>query len=185
MRKVLIRAVIAIAITSVYGTMVLAEEVKSGDNFSTVGSTRNFASAPKVHEYLFAARRGPAALDRIALHRVTRSPAGSSEYPVILYLPGTWMNGTVAPDNPRDSLGVSFAARGIDFWALDYRTHFVPVASAQSDLAELKGWTNALFEVDIDAAVRFIMATTGRRRIAVAGFSRGVSLAYLYAADHP
>src|SRR5260370_39115995 len=49
----------------------------------------------------------------------------------------------------------------------------------------LKGWTNEVFESDIDAAVRFIAATTGRKRIFVTGFSRGVSFAYLYAALHP
>jgi pimeloyl-ACP methyl ester carboxylesterase len=149
------------------------------------GSARNFASASDVHEYIFAAQRGPSPFDRIALHRITRSSAASSKFPVILYLPGTWMNGTVAPDDPDHSLALFMASHGVDFWALDYRTHFVPAESAPSDLGELKDWTNALFASDIDAAVRFIEATTGRRRIAIAGFSRGVSTAYLYAAEHP
>jgi pimeloyl-ACP methyl ester carboxylesterase len=95
------------------------------------------------------------------------------------------MNGTVAPDDPHHSLALFMASRGVDFWALDYRTHFVSAGVAPNDLAELKDWTNAVFCADIDEAVRFIQAKTGRRRIIVAGFSHGVSLAYLYAAEHP
>jgi pimeloyl-ACP methyl ester carboxylesterase len=77
------------------------------------------------------------------------------------------------------------AAHGVDFWALDYRTHFIPPRTPQSGLAELKGWTSDLFESDIEAAADFVMQTTGRERIYVAGFSRGASFAYLYAARHP
>jgi pimeloyl-ACP methyl ester carboxylesterase len=95
------------------------------------------------------------------------------------------MNGEVAIDDPRYSLPLYLAAHGVDFWALDYRTHFIPPATSQAGLAELAGWTNALFESDIDAAASFVRATTGVDRIFVSGFSRGVAFAYLYAAAHP
>ena len=77
------------------------------------------------------------------------------------------------------------ADHGVDFWALDYRTHFIPPTTPVADLSELKGWTNELFESDIEAAADFVMRTTGRAQIFVAGFSRGVSFAYLFAARHP
>jgi pimeloyl-ACP methyl ester carboxylesterase len=77
------------------------------------------------------------------------------------------------------------ATNDVDFWALDYRTHFIPPTSNQDDLVELKDWTNELFAADIEAAARFVAATTSHRRIVIAGFSRGVSFAYLYAAEHP
>jgi pimeloyl-ACP methyl ester carboxylesterase len=47
------------------------------------------------------------------------------------------------------------------------------------------GWTNAVFESDIDDAAKFVRASTGADRIFVSGFSRGVAFAYLYAAAHP
>ncbi len=74
---------------------------------------------------------------------------------VMLYLPGTNMNGVVAVDDPRYSLPLFMATHGVDFWALDYRTHFIPPATPASDLTELKGWTNDLFESDILAAAEF------------------------------
>src|SRR5216683_8026748 len=152
--------------------------------FSPAGPSHEFKGAPHVFAWVFQASRGSSPFDRIALHRVTLGP-NPPVHPtlVMLYLPGTNMNGEVAIDDPRYSLPLFMASHGVDFWALDYRTHFVP--PAPSDLATLKGWTNEVFESDIDAAVRFIAATTGRKRIFVTGFSRGVSFAYLYAGLHP
>src|SRR5216684_827018 len=116
--------------------------------FSPAGPSHEFKGAPHVFEWVFQARRGSSPFDRIALHRVT------------LYLPGTNMNGEVAIDDPRYSLPLFMASHGVDSWALDYRTHFVPPVASASDLAMLKGWTNEVFESDIDAAVRFIAGTT-------------------------
>ena len=95
------------------------------------------------------------------------------------------MNGTAAPADPRYSLALFLAAHGVDFWALDYRTRFIPPETRQADLAELRDWTTARFESDIAAAVAFIRATTRRRRVFLIGFSRGVDLAYIFAAEHP
>ncbi|HKV53126.1 MAG TPA: alpha/beta fold hydrolase [Candidatus Binataceae bacterium] len=103
----------------------------------------------------------------------------------MLYLPGTNMNGEVAVDDPRYSMPLDMAAKGVDFWTLDYRTHFVPPSTAPADLIELQTWTNEMFEADIAAAVRFIKPKTGQRRIFLAGFSRGAFFAYLYAAAYP
>jgi pimeloyl-ACP methyl ester carboxylesterase len=154
--------------------------------FTASGAPHAFKSVPGVYEFVFTATRGPSPFDRIAIHRITRGvrpPAHPGL--VMVYLPGTNMNGQVAIDDSRYSIPLYLAAHGVDFWALDYRTHFVPATAAQPELAELKGWTNEMFESDIDAAVRFVTAATGRERVFVAGFSRGVSFAYLFAAEHP
>ena len=103
----------------------------------------------------------------------------------MLYLPGTNMNGEVALEDPRYSFQVYLAEHGVDVWSMDYRTHFIPPQTPQSDLSELAGWTNDLFESDIDAAAKFVSEKTGRDKLFVAGFSRGVEFAYLYAAMHP
>jgi len=163
----------------------LRAQATDAQTFAAEGSSRSFASVPGVHEYIFTGQRGPSSFDRIALHHVTDEAPHSQKKRIVFYLPGTWMNGTVAPDDPSHSLALYMASRGIDFWALDYRTHFVPAGSMQSDLSELKNWTDELFVSDIEAAVRFVKEETGRDRIILAGFSRGVSFAYLYAAAHP
>ena len=162
-----------------------AAAAKHGD-FAALGSARSFDTVPGVYEWTFRLRRGPSPFDRIGLHRVTRGPRPAANPAiVVLYLPGTNMNGEVAVADPRYSMPLYLAEHGVDFWALDYRTHFIPPATPETDLAELKGWTNELFESDIETAARFVMKATGRSRIFVAGFSRGVSFAYLFAARHP
>lgn len=103
----------------------------------------------------------------------------------MLYLPGTNMNGKAEDEDPRYSLKLYFAQHGVDLWALDYRTHFIPPETPREQLTELKEWTNERFESDIDTAARYIIAKTGHQRIFVSGFSRGASFAYVYAAEHP
>lgn len=158
----------------------------AAQEFELVGNPRSFPQAPGVHETVFRDSRGPSAFDHIGLHRyVLDSQASARSSIVMLYLPGTNMNGEVANDDPRYSLMLYLAQHGVDFWALDYRTHFIPPRTPIDQLSELKGWTNELFESDIDAAARFVIAKTGRPRIFIAGFSRGVSFAYAYAAGNP
>ncbi|MBV8452855.1 MAG: hypothetical protein JOZ29_11350, partial [Deltaproteobacteria bacterium] len=154
--------------------------------FAAIGSPRTFASAHGVYEFVFQEQRGPSRFDRIGLHRITLGPEPPAHPAIVmLYLPGTNMNGEVAIDDPRYSLPLYLASHGVDFWALDYRTHFVPASTSSAGLAELQSWTNEMFEADISAAARFVMAATGRPRMFLAGYSRGVLFAYLYAAAHP
>ncbi|MGH7934858.1 MAG: alpha/beta hydrolase, partial [Candidatus Binataceae bacterium] len=175
-------AAMAMQVAPVYA----AENAAQSARFQPVGAAHSFKGAPGVYESTYQAIRGPSPFDRIALHRVSSGPdAPAHPGIVVLYLPGTNMNGEVAIDDQRYSLPLYMAAHGVDFWALDYRTHFVPPTTPVADLGELKGWSNQLFESDIDVAMRFVMATTGQRKIVLAGFSRGVSFAYLYAAMHP
>src|SRR5271168_3395482 len=139
-----------------------------------------------LYEWTFEATVGNSPFDKIALHRVAQGP-NPPGHPtaVVLYLPGTNMNGELALNDPRYSFQVFLAEQGIDVWSMDYRTHFIPPETEQNDLTELAGWTNELFESDIDAAAKFVREKTGRSRIFVAGFSRGVEFAYLYAATQP
>jgi len=155
-------------------------------DFVADDSPRTFTKPLGVREWTYTMVRGPWPFDRIGLHRVTRG-ARPPAHPnlVMLYLPGTNMNGAVAVDDPHYSMPLFMAGHGVDFWAMDYRTHFIPPATPAADLSELKHWTNDMFESDIEAAARFVMAATGRTRIYVAGFSRGASFAYLFAARNP
>jgi pimeloyl-ACP methyl ester carboxylesterase len=154
--------------------------------FSAAGAAGELKGAPGIYQWTFGATVGKSPFDKIALHRVAKGP-NPPAHPdaVVLYLPGTNMNGEVALENPRYSFQVYLAGHGVDVWSMDYRTHFIPPQTPQSDLSELANWTNDLFESDIDAAAKFVSEKTGRDKLFVAGFSRGVEFAYLYAARHP
>jgi pimeloyl-ACP methyl ester carboxylesterase len=155
-------------------------------DFAAVGTGSELKGAPGIYEWTFQATVGKSPFDKIALHRVAKGPTPPAHpEAVVLYLPGTNMNGEVALEDPRYSLQVYLAEQGVDVWSMDYRTHFIPPQTPESDLAELAGWTNDLFESDIDAAAKFVREKTGHSKIFVAGFSRGVEFAYLYAAMHP
>jgi len=158
----------------------------AGGGFTGSGTPRALSGAPGFYEWRFEAVRGPSPFDRIALHRLAPGPnPPQAPKAVLLFLPGTNMNGEVAPDDPHHNFAEYLASEGIDTWSLDYRTHFVPPDASEASLAELKDWTNALFESDIDAAADWVMSQTHRQKIFVAGFSRGGEFAYLYAARHP
>ncbi len=160
--------------------------IASAAEFNAVGAARELKGAPGIYEWTFEASVGKSRFDKIALHRIAKGPNPPAHAEaVVLYLPGTNMNGEVALEDPRYSFQVYLAEQGADVWSMDYRTHFIPPETPQSDLTELAGWTNGLFELDIDAAAKFVSEKSGRSRIFVAGFSRGVEFAYLYAAMHP
>ncbi len=163
---------------------LLAAQPNSG--FAPGGAARAFTNTPGVSEWRYDAVRGPSPMDRIALHRFAKGaePPANPEA-VLLYLPGTNMNGEAPMDDPHHVFSLYLASQGIDVWALDYRTHFVPPETEAVKLTELKGWTNELFESDIDAAVNFILKQTHRDKLFLAGFSRGVAFEYLYAANYP
>jgi pimeloyl-ACP methyl ester carboxylesterase len=164
---------------------LLVASAASAADFQPVGPARELKGAPGIYEWTFATTVGKSPFDKIALHRVAKGP-NPPAHPeaVVLYLPGTNMNGEVALDDPRYSFQVYLAEHGVDVWSMDYRTHFIPPQTPESDLSELAGWTNSLFESDIDAAAKFVSEKSSRSRIFVAGFSRGVEFAYLFAAKH-
>ena len=165
----------------------LGAVASAGDaEFSAVGGARLLKGAEGIYEWTFRSTVGKSPFDKIALHRVAKgwNPPAHPDA-VVLYLPGTNMNGEVALEDPRYSFQVYLAGQGVDVWSMDYRTHFIPPQTPQSDLSELANWTNDLFDSDIDAAAKFVSEKTGRDKLFVAGFSRGVEFAYLYAARHP
>jgi dienelactone hydrolase len=156
-----------------------------GAEFKALGEPRELKGAPGIDEWHYEAVVGSSPFDKIGLHRVAKGPNPPAASPVMFYLPGTNMNGEVALDDPRYALPVYLAEHGVDFWALDYRTHFIPPTTEMKDLAELKDWTNEMFASDIEAAASFVKSQTHHDKIFVAGFSRGVEFAYLFAAMNP
>jgi len=95
------------------------------------------------------------------------------------------MNGALALTDEAHNLWLFLAARGIEVFALDYRTHAVPADAAPEALAAMKDWDSAAFVEDIRAAAAKARAESGRAKLFVAGFSRGAFLAYAYANVEP
>jgi pimeloyl-ACP methyl ester carboxylesterase len=151
--------------------------------FSQSAPQRTIGTTPPVSEASWVSVRGKSPFDRIGLHRLAAATAPSG--PLVLYLPGTNMNGELPLTDPRHWLPLYLAVNGADVWSLDYRTHFVPPQTPIERLTQMRDWTDAMFISDIDAAIDFILATTGHSRLFLAGFSRGAAFAYLYAAEHP
>jgi len=135
-----------------------------------------------VRETRWTSTRPPGgAYDRIELHRY-RSVAPRAA--VLLYLPGTNMNGEVAVTDESHNLWLFLARRGVEVYALDYRTRFVPSAGVD-DFGFMRHWGSQAFLGDVRAAAEQARRESGAGRLFVAGFSRGVFFAYALAAAEP
>ena len=100
----------------------------AADTWQLSRSASEVPGAAGVRETVWWSARPPAGPhDRIALHRY-RTPGQSRA--ALFYLPGTNMNGHAAIKNELHNLWLYLARRGVEVWALDYRTHFVPAASS-------------------------------------------------------
>lgn len=142
--------------------------------------TQGQANVPgtAVVETSWRAKVGTGAYDVIGLHRYA-SREGKPRA-VLLYLPGTNMNGELAITDPDFNLWLFLAERGIAVYALDYRTHAVP-NEPTPDLTFMKNWTMEAFVDDAARAFDFIRRTEDGVPVFVGGFSRGVSYAYALA----
>src|SRR5438094_324058 len=69
-------------------------------DFSAVGEPREFKSAAGVREWRFESSAGISSFDKIGLHRIATAATVQKPNVVMLYLPGTNMNGEVALDDP-------------------------------------------------------------------------------------
>src|SRR5271169_908884 len=122
-----IRRRVALDLLLVLLLLFATHAIASAAEFNAVGAARELKGAPGIYEWTFEASVGKSAFDKIALHRVARgrNPPAHPEA-VVLYLPGTNMNGEMALDDPRYSLQAYLARHGVDVWSMDYRTHFIP-----------------------------------------------------------
>ena len=133
------------------------------------------AGVPGVEETVWVSVRPPGGgHDKIQVHRYR---GGGEATAALLYLPGTNMNGELAVLDENHNLWLFLARRGIEVWALDYRTHAVPSETLESD-DFMAAWTLASFVADAGSALSFVRQQSSASSIFVAGFSRGVWLAY-------
>ena len=125
--------------------------------------------------------RQPVALggefDVVAAHRYRNRDVETIA--ALFFLPGTNMNGELAILNERHNLWLYLANRGIEVFAMDYRTHFVSHEIKEIDF--MKEWTAAAFVDDAVLLVQEIRLLLPNHPLFVGGFSRGVSYAYALA----
>jgi acetyl esterase/lipase len=161
-------------------TRASAAEVAAA--WTVAQAERPLTALPAVRETRWRTSRAPGGpYDRIEMHRYRgQGPARG----VLLYLPGTNMNAEPALTDEDHNLWLFLATRGVEVFALDYRTRFVP-ASGVTDFGFMKDWDLQSFVGDAKAAAEKARAESGAPRIFVAGFSRGVTLAYALAMAEP
>lgn len=149
----------------------------------TAEAPRKLAGDSGVEETVWRSARPPGGVwDKVAVHRyLGPGPATAA----LVYLPGTNMNGSAALTDEDHNLWVFLATRGVEVWALDYRTRAVPPDAAREELAALRGWTMEAFVEDARAAAALARRESGRAKLFVAGFSRGVWLSYALACREP
>lgn len=150
----------------------------------TQAAAAKITEAADVDHTAWTSDRAPGGpFDRIEVHRyrVKSAPANA----VLLYLPGTNMNGEVAVADEDHNFWIFLARRGVEVFALDYRTRFASSSTDAAALASMKGWSSEVFVDDIKAASALARAVSGKSRLFVAGFSRGVFLAYAYTCVEP
>lgn len=163
--------------------LALASGAKAATAEWTAAKGASIAGAPDIEHSRWSADRPPAGpFDRIEVHRY-RTKAAS--FATMLYLPGTNMNGEVALTDEDHNLWIFLARRGVEVFTLDYRTRNSSSSADAMALASMKTWTTDAFVSDIKAASALARAESGRSQVFLAGFSRGVFLAYAYACSEP
>lgn len=163
--------------------LVLARAAGAASSEWTAAQGASIAGAPDIEHSTWTTSRAPGgAFDKIEVHRYRTKGAPLA---TMLYLPGTNMNGEVAVADEDHNLWIFLARRGVEVFTLDYRTRFSSSSTDPTALSSMKTWTTEAFIDDIKAAGALVRAESGRARVYVAGFSRGVFLAYAYACSEP
>ena len=165
------------------GALLLAgAQVRADENAWRVSRAEAAVPGTEMRTTAWQATRPPGGRhDTIELHRYRgRGPHTAT----LLYLPGTYMHGEAALQDEAHNLWLFLAARGVEVYALDYRTHFVP-STGVTDFAFMRNWSTEAFVGDIRAAAEQARRESARERLFIAGYSRGVTLAYAYACTEP
>lgn len=155
-------------------TLASANAIAAG--FTEVRASTRIAADSEIRETVWTAKVGAGEYDQVGLHRFQAPGANGS---ALLYLPGTNMNGELAVMEEKHNLWLYLANRGTPVFTIDYRTHFVPNETTP-DLGFMQDWNLAAFHSDIVLAIEHVARLSGKP-VVVAGFSRGVTYAYLVA----
>jgi pimeloyl-ACP methyl ester carboxylesterase len=182
--------VIGLAITAI--PAATACEPNVADDWTLVHDGRGVKAYPDLREYVWETERPPFGdYDKIGLHRVVKT--GIEPRGVVFICPGTWSNGEQLTSNPSEdwwtayenhSFALYLANRDFDVYAIDYRTHFVPIYLDPANLAFMADWGWDQWISDIKAAVDLAKEVSGAKRIYMAGDSFGGSATMNYASKY-
>ena len=109
------------------------------------------------------------------LHRY--QSASAVTIATLFYLPGTNMNGVLKTPDSDHNLWLYLAERGIEVYAMDYRTRYIP-HDFSGDLVVMRDWSMDLFVEDAVMAVAQVQEEQPLVPMYIAGFSRGAAVAY-------
>jgi pimeloyl-ACP methyl ester carboxylesterase len=150
---------------------------------------RGVKAYPDLREYVWETDRPPyGPYDKIGLRRLVK--AGIEPQGVVFILPGTWSSGEQLISNPPEdwwiayenrSIALYLANRNFDVYAIDYRTHFVPMILEPDQLSFMADWGWDEWISDIKEAVDIAKEVSGAERVHMAGESFGGSAAMNYA----
>ena len=109
--------------------VLAAASASAAEPVWTAAAEAPLSGATDVRETRWESARPPGgAYDHIRVHRYrTAGPAKAA----LLYLPGTNQNGQVALADEDHNLWVFLARRGVEVYALDYRTAFPPSSGVE------------------------------------------------------
>ncbi len=206
-RKSFAGLIAAIFVTSVVIPVSLIGITESGDEWSLVIDGKSLELIPELEEYCWVLDRPPyEPWDRIALRRLVKidgEPIGT-----LFIFPGTWSSGEhlisddvycqylEAIDADQDKINEIrnkiatrsichyLALRGFDVYAIDYRTHFVPITYTQDDLKFMKSWGWKMYVEDAELAIDKTKEVSGADKIFLGGESFGGNAAMNYASMH-
>jgi pimeloyl-ACP methyl ester carboxylesterase len=159
------------------------------DDWTLIHDGRDVKLYPELREYVWETERPPfGPYDKIGLHRLVKE--GIDPLGVVFILPGTWSNGEQLTSNPPEdwwthdedhSFAFYLANRDFDVYALDYRTHFVPIDLTPEQLSFMGDWGWDYWIGDIKKAVELAKEVSEVRKVYIAGDSFGGSAAMNYA----
>jgi dienelactone hydrolase len=176
------RAALAVAVLLALGCRGPAVDRGETARCSHVQSERAVRGLSLCEDVWTCARPPGGPFDRVGLRRL--APCEGPPAPVVLYLPGMFMNAELPVADPRFDLRLYLAQAGVPAWGLDYRTHAVPPEASPAELARVARWDADVFMADALWAAAFVRGVDPGP-LHLAGFSFGAGLAYRVASRQP
>jgi pimeloyl-ACP methyl ester carboxylesterase len=177
-----------------FAIAAIPESTAASDNWTLVNDGRGVKAYPNLREYVWQknATMAPNGLyDKIGLHRLVK--IGSTPKGVLFICPGTWSSGEQLISNPPNdtwtkyenySQPIYWANRGYDVYAIDYRTHFVPITMNASQLSFMANWGWDQWISDIREGVLKTKELSGASKVFMAGESFGGHATMSYASKY-
>ncbi len=191
--KIISFSIVIILVICIFMTPAVSFPLKKGkseiEDWTLVHDGRGVKSYPELREYVWETERPPyGPYDRIGLHRVVKE--GIRPQGVVFILPGTWSTGEQLCSNPPEdwwtadedhSFALFLANRNFDVYAIDYRTHFVPINFTPAQITFMAEWGWDAWIGDIKKSVELAKEVSGVKKLFIAGDSFGGSAAMNYA----